>query len=123
MNQQIIDSPPQSNVGTPPAQPNTGTFGKMSGFIAAHSGAALAMIVILVILVLALYAMRRGWFGLGGRNKASARDRARKKTAGSSTVEASDEKVDTEIEHLIDSITGRACYRANNCPVFTRQSI
>ena len=85
-----------------------GGSGRLKTLVGAHPSAALAVIVILALLVVFLYALYRGLFGLGGgaqRQKAdrlaAGRPARPKKPAAKSDGDSDD---DPETERLIDSI-------------------
>lgn len=94
--------------GAPPATRKS-LPAKMTDSVRKRPGVALAIIVVLAILVLFLYAQHKGLFGLGGGGKSPMRgDRAasRGSTKKARAKADDDDGDDPETEDLIDSING-----------------
>ena len=87
----------------PSGRSGKGLLPKITGAIAVHNYATFALIVLLIIVIIALYARQKGWFGLGSGARPS---RAFGVGKGKKRAQAADEDSDPETENLIDSING-----------------
>lgn len=91
--------PPAAHGGQP-APAGKSFLSKMTDTVQGYPGTALAIIVALVLVVLYLYAQRKGWFGLGS-DAPPPRAGGAGSRAGAKAPRAA---ADPETEELIDSI-------------------
>ena len=96
-----------------PPQKNRGFFGKLAQGVSNHPGVSLAIIIVLLIAIIVLFVMWKGYFGFGGKAKGKGRPLSRKRGRQGSTGEDKEpqnkqnEEYDPEAESLIDTINGR----------------
>ncbi len=96
-----------------PPQKKQGFLGKLTRGVANRPGMSLAIIIVLLIVVIALFIVWKGYFGFGGNNKGKGGPLSQKRGRQSAADDnqepqnTQDEASDPEAENLIDTINGR----------------